>query len=120
MKTLLHIDDDFQDILKPIGRMLRREGYDVSSQTNPDIAAHIINAGFLPSVIILDGDLGEHGTGREFYETLVPELQERVVFFTGELEFDGAGRPVVSKGEGFEALLAAIRGVTEALERDAA
>ena len=79
MKTVLIVDDD-SDTLEVIGRILS-PSYDVKTVDSRDEALAVINAGFLPSCVLMDYKM----PGMTFEEFLKQPkaLHLRIVLMTG-------------------------------------
>ncbi len=115
---ILHVDDcPIQ--LRTVARLLRAEGFEVVSQSDPATARHLLNAGIIPSAIICDGMMPGM-SGREFFDSLPPELQSIVIFYSGSLEmFHGTPNRAVCKPDQ-DGLLVALRELLNAQERSVA
>lgn len=125
-KTILLVDDD-RDLLRGLGRLLRRElaetgnehGLLVVTEESSIAALSWLERYPTTDCIICDGDMPGMN-GRELFSRLPADIRARFVFHTDSSElFHDVPNRVIDKGE-FQQLFVAVREVLLAERKDAA
>ena len=108
------IVDDTPEILRAISRFLKQVG-ETETANGGELALEKLNAGEFDAIVL---DVNMPGmSGREVFMELPVELQEKVVFFTGESKMNmddlrlATGRPVIDKHD-IGGLLEEVKGIS--------